>query len=134
MGWRRQPKQYGATPGVGLLHFITQSVRWLRPENRGEKGRAGAKEPISWREGEVRDEERVRGAIQKRKTKYIMGLVSYVKNSYNELVHKVTWPSFSELQSSALVVMIAALLIAAVVLVMDICFENIMQFIYRLLY
>lgn len=63
-----------------------------------------------------------------------MGLVSYVKNSYNELVHKVTWPTFSELQSSALVVMIAALLISAVVLVMDICFENIMQFIYKLLY
>ena len=63
-----------------------------------------------------------------------MGLVSYVKNSYNEMVHKVTWPSFSELQSSAVVVMIAALLISAVVLVMDLAFENVMQFIYRLLY
>ena len=63
-----------------------------------------------------------------------MGLVSYVKNSYNEMVHKVTWPSFGELQSSAIVVMIAALLIAAVVLVMDIAFENIMNFVYRLLY
>lgn len=63
-----------------------------------------------------------------------MGLVSYVKNSYNELVHKVTWPTFSELQSSAIVVMIASLLIALVVLVMDLAFENIMQFIYKLLY
>ncbi len=63
-----------------------------------------------------------------------MGLVSYVKNSYNELVHKVTWPTFGELQSSALVVMIAAVLIALVVLAMDQAFENIMQFIYQLLY
>lgn len=63
-----------------------------------------------------------------------MGLVSYVKNSYNELVHKVTWPTFRELQSSALVVMIAALLIALVVLLMDQAFEWIMQGIYSLLY
>ncbi len=63
-----------------------------------------------------------------------MGLVSYVKNSYNELVHKVTWPSMSELQSSALVVMVAALVIALVVLAMDLAFDNIMQFIYQLLY
>lgn len=63
-----------------------------------------------------------------------MGLVSYVKNSYNELVHKVTWPTFTELRSSALVVMVAALIISAVVLVMDITFENFMQFIYRRLY
>jgi preprotein translocase subunit SecE len=63
-----------------------------------------------------------------------MGLVSYAKNSYNELVHKVTWPSIKELQSSALVVMIAALVIALVVLAMDLAFEGIMQFIYKLLY
>ncbi|MCL2561528.1 MAG: preprotein translocase subunit SecE [Rikenellaceae bacterium] len=63
-----------------------------------------------------------------------MGLVSYVKNSYNELVHKVTWPTFPELRSSALVVMIAALIISAVVLVMDITFQNFMQFVYGRLY
>jgi preprotein translocase subunit SecE len=63
-----------------------------------------------------------------------MGLVSYVKNSYNELVHKVTWPTFSELQSSALVVMIAALIISLVVWVMDIGFERLMKGIYNLLY
>ncbi len=63
-----------------------------------------------------------------------MGLVSYVKNSYNELVHKVTWPSIGELQSSALVVMIAALVIAVIVLVMDLAFDGLMQNIYKLLY
>ena len=28
----------------------------------------------------------------------------YVKSSYDELVHKVSWPTFKELQSSAIVV------------------------------
>ncbi len=63
-----------------------------------------------------------------------MGLVSYVKNSYGELVHKVTWPTFKELQNSALVVMVAALLIALVVWLMDMGFEKIMEGIYSLLY
>lgn len=63
-----------------------------------------------------------------------MGLVSYVKNSHNELVHKVTWPTWSELQSSAFVVMVAALVISLVVLAMDLSFDNIMQFIYKRIY
>ena len=63
-----------------------------------------------------------------------MRLVNYVKNSYAELVQKVTWPTISELQNSAIVVMVASLLFALVILVMDLSFENIMKFIYRLLY
>jgi preprotein translocase subunit SecE len=38
-----------------------------------------------------------------------------------------------ELQSSALIVIIASLLIALVVFVMDISFENLMKVIYRML-
>lgn len=63
-----------------------------------------------------------------------MGLVNYVRNSYTELVHKVTWPTVKELQNSAMVVMIAALVIAVVVLLMDLAFENIMSVIYKMLY
>lgn len=59
-----------------------------------------------------------------------MRIVNYVKESYKELVEKVSWPKFSELQSSTIVVMIASLLFAIVVLVMDMSFENIMKFIY----
>ena len=46
-------------------------------------------------------------------------MVNYCKESYNELVHKVSWPSWEDLQSSAIVVSVAALLIALVVFVMD---------------
>lgn len=46
----------------------------------------------------------------------------YVKSSYDELVHKVSWPTFKELQSSAVVVAVAALVIAVIVLIMDVVF------------
>ena len=48
------------------------------------------------------------------------------KESYNELVHKVTWPTSKELSSSAVVVLTASLLIALVVFLMDSAFQFIM--------
>ena len=52
------------------------------------------------------------------------------KESYNELVHKVSWPTFSELTSSAFVVLKASLLIALVVFAMDQLFQFGMQLVY----
>ena len=49
-------------------------------------------------------------------------IVNYVKGSYDELVNKVSWPSFSELQSSAVVVAVATLIFALVVFAMDVIF------------
>jgi preprotein translocase subunit SecE len=46
-------------------------------------------------------------------------LIAYCKESYFELVNKVTWPTWKELQSSAIVVMIASLLIAVTIAGMD---------------
>ena len=62
-----------------------------------------------------------------------MKIKGYVKESYNELVRKVTWPSWSELQNSAIVVMIASFLIAMVVYLMDITFSFIMDKVYQFL-
>jgi len=56
--------------------------------------------------------------------------VEYCKLCYDELAHKVTWPTYKELTQSAVVVLSASLIIAVVVWVMDICFENIMKFVY----
>ncbi len=47
---------------------------------------------------------------------------NYVKSSYDELVHKVSWPTFKELQNSAVVVAIAALILAVVIFIMDYIF------------
>ena len=43
----------------------------------------------------------------------------YVKESYNELVNKVTWPSFQELQDSTVLVLVASLIIAMIIFAMD---------------
>ena len=43
---------------------------------------------------------------------------SYIKSSYDELVNKVSWPSWSELQSSSIVVAIASIIIALIIYLM----------------
>lgn len=47
---------------------------------------------------------------------------TYVKESYDELVNKVSWPTFKELQSSAVVVAVASIVIALIVFVMEFIF------------
>jgi len=63
-----------------------------------------------------------------------MKLKLYFQEAYDELIHKVTWPTWKELQSSALVVMVASLIISLVIFAMDLSFRNIMEFIYGLFY
>jgi len=58
--------------------------------------------------------------------------VEYVKESYDELMHKVSWPTWNELQNSAVVVSVASLIIALVVFMMDKSFEVILQQFYSL--
>lgn len=60
-------------------------------------------------------------------------LIHYFKESYSELVHKVSWTSVKELQSLAITVMVASLIFAVVVLAMDLSFENIMKLVYKYL-
>ena len=60
-------------------------------------------------------------------------MFKYFKESYNELVQKVSWPSFPQLQNSTMVVMVASAIFAVVVLLMDISFENVMAAIYKML-
>ncbi|MBR1929285.1 MAG: preprotein translocase subunit SecE [Paludibacteraceae bacterium] len=61
-----------------------------------------------------------------------MKLIENIKASYQELVYKVTWPTRKELASSAVLVLIASLILALVVWLMDFCFEHLMTFIYGL--
>ena len=51
-------------------------------------------------------------------------ITNYCKESYDELVHKVSWPTRKELSSSAVVVLYASLLIALVVFLMDSAFQS----------
>ncbi len=63
-----------------------------------------------------------------------MNIKGYFKESYTELVHKVTWPTWNELQNSGVLVLVATLIIAIVVALMDLGFSKVMEFIYSLLY
>ena len=58
---------------------------------------------------------------------------TYCKDSYNELVHKTTWPTRSELMNSAVVVLTASLCIALVVFALDFVFQTGMEFVYGIL-
>jgi preprotein translocase subunit SecE len=63
-----------------------------------------------------------------------MKIFAYIQESYKELIHKVTWPSWEELQSSAILVMVATIIIASIIAVMDLGFKNIMETIYGWFY
>ena len=56
--------------------------------------------------------------------------INYCKACYDELAHKVTWPTSKELTGSAVLVLSASLIIALVVFVMDKIFEQIMSLVY----
>ena len=61
-----------------------------------------------------------------------MKFVENLKESYTELVHKVSWPTRKELSKSAVLVLIASIILALVVWLMDKFFETIMTLIYGL--
>ena len=46
-------------------------------------------------------------------------LTNYIKESYDELLSKVTWPTWKSLQESSVLVFVASLLIAGIVFAMD---------------
>jgi preprotein translocase subunit SecE len=61
-------------------------------------------------------------------------VVQYFKESYAELVYKVTWPSWEELQGSAILVMVSSILVALIVAGMDIVFKYVLTGIYEIFY
>ena len=58
-------------------------------------------------------------------------VTEYIKESYEELTEKVTWPTWSELQNSAILVLVAAIIIALIVLLMDQSFGRLLQYFYK---
>lgn len=62
-----------------------------------------------------------------------MKIINYIKEAYSELAHKVSWPTWSELTNSSVVVLIASIIIALIVGLMDLGFEKIMISVYNVL-
>ena len=58
--------------------------------------------------------------------------IKYLKEAFVELTKKTTWPSWAKLQSSALLVMVTTVILAAILWVVDLAFQSIMTAIYSL--
>jgi len=57
---------------------------------------------------------------------------AYFRDSYTELMEKVSWPTWQQLQQSTMIVLVATLFITAIVWVMDLASNNVLKFIYSL--
>ena len=56
--------------------------------------------------------------------------INYLKESWVELTKKVTWPTWTKLQNSAILVLVSTFILAVVVFIMDFAFQKLMEFIY----
>ena len=61
-------------------------------------------------------------------------ITNYFRDSYKELTEKVTWPTWSQLQQSTMIVLGATLVITMLILAMDFAAGNSLKFIYKQLY
>lgn len=62
----------------------------------------------------------------------IKSITANIKDSYEELAHQTSWPSRKELIHSAIVVLIASIIIAICVFALDSVFQTIMKWIYSI--
>jgi preprotein translocase subunit SecE len=58
----------------------------------------------------------------------------YFRDSYKELTEKVSWPNWSQLQQSTMIVLAATLVITALVSLIDLGANGVLKFVYNLLF
>jgi len=66
------------------------------------------------------------------KKKRMNKIANYFKESYIELQEKVTWPTWTNLQQSTVIVLVATIIITALVWVMDFSSNQLLKLIYSL--
>jgi preprotein translocase subunit SecE len=54
----------------------------------------------------------------------------YIRESYKELLEKVSWPTWNELQQSTVIVLVATLLVTVIVWIMDLISSSILHLVY----
>ena len=57
--------------------------------------------------------------------------VSYSKESYNELIYKVTWPKFDASMRNTIVVCIASIILTLIVFGLDAAFKYLLNILYN---
>ena len=60
-------------------------------------------------------------------------ITTYFRESYRELLEKVTWPSWSQLQQATVIVLVATILITFIVWIMDTVSSAVLHLIYSFL-
>ena len=58
--------------------------------------------------------------------------VTYIKESVDDLINKVSWPTWNDLQNSSVVVAVASLFIALIVYLMDTSMDSLISMFYKL--
>jgi preprotein translocase subunit SecE len=58
---------------------------------------------------------------------------TYIEETKDELFNKVTWPTWADLQSSAILVMVASTIIGLLVWGMDMAFSKLMELAYQMI-
>lgn len=61
-----------------------------------------------------------------------MKLIKDIKESYNELVYKVSWPTQKELINSSVLVLIASIILAVFIWAVDKIFNTLMELVYSI--
>ena len=59
-------------------------------------------------------------------------VTTYFRESYKELMEKVTWPGWTELQQSTVIDLVATLLVTLMVWIMDLASSTVLNLIYSL--
>lgn len=59
------------------------------------------------------------------------GFRTYIEEATDELLNKVSWPTWKELQSSSIIVLVASFIVALIIYAMDFSFGQILGFIYE---
>lgn len=57
-------------------------------------------------------------------------IANYFKESYKELTEKVTWPNWTQLQQSTMIVLVATLVVTAFVSLIDFGAGSLLKFLY----
>ncbi len=60
-------------------------------------------------------------------------ITNYIQDAYDELLHKVTWPTWDELQQTTIIVLAALGLVTLVIFGMDLVSENALTMIYKII-
>jgi preprotein translocase subunit SecE len=61
-------------------------------------------------------------------------ITTYLKASYKELTEKVSWPNWTQLQQSTMIVLVATLVITGLVWVMDAGIGVVLNQVYKMLF